>query len=245
MDPKSKNLLSRVKQDLYRIKVRKPSKEWQETINFDWDTNNLVENKMAKEQDEIGIKNMLIRLDDLVKVCYMCSLGRKKCVEYDPHVFSNLVFSRWMVVGQNPGSNECIQHQPFVGDAGKFFDDNIIRNGLKRSDFYITNMVKCYTVENRKPNRDEMSRCESLLKIEVTLLRPFLVICLGAVSFEAFVPGKVLSDSLGNIHHSDKFGVDVYPLYHPSPRNMSDKSRRDRFIYDLDNVCELIKTRSS
>jgi len=209
---------------------------WQELLNFHWDPSKLQCNKGNKMH---RVEKMLGPLGDTVHACTMCSLGRQQ--DFDPHVFSTKNVSRWFIVGQNPGYNECQCGIPFVGDAGKFFNETVEKFGLSRDHFYITNSVKCYTPENRKPSIEESGRCRPFLEIELTLLRPILVITLGAVGFDVFFDDEKMSNHLGSIVHSDKFGVDVYPIYHPSPRNMCVESRKDKFIEDISNLCSLIK----
>jgi DNA polymerase len=227
--------------------------------NFHWDPSKLdksqfesipsipitVSDVKGKEQWQERVMRMLYQVSNVVRSCSMCSLGRQLCDEhntvFDPHVFSTMNPSRLVVVGQNPGFNECLQGRPFVGDAGKFFDEAIVRHGLSRNDFYITNLVKCYTIGNNRPTKEHMVRCESILRMEITLLRPLLVITLGSVAFEAFFHGMTLSEHLGDLMKSDKFDVEVYPMYHPSPRNMQDSVRRAKFIDNINDLCELIK----
>jgi DNA polymerase len=226
--------------------------------NFDWDVNKLqpmidlpklpvslgdVQN--IKETAADRIMRMLRQVERTVRSCSMCELGRKLCTErdttFDPHVFSNMKFSRFMVVGQNPGFNECLTGVPFVGDAGKFFDECLSKNGLSRDNFYICNTVRCHTLNNQCPTQENMDRCEPFLRIEINLLRPILVITLGQVAFSAFVPNKEFSKSLGQIVYSEKFKINVYALYHPSPRNMNDSARRNKFMTDISDMCELIQ----
>ena len=204
---------------------------------------------------------MLRTLNDCCRACTMCELGRKHALhtyknphadrvpdmpkeystEFDPHVFSNMKPSKWMVVGQNPGRNECFKGEPFVGDAGKFFDEIIKIGGLSRSDFYITNAVKCYTEANNRPELIHKKRCEPFLHMEMQLLRPNLVITLGSVAFDVLCPDLKMSDWFGKVAKSKPFDVKVYPIYHPSPRNMEDRSRKKQFMKDLLRLCELIK----
>lgn len=192
------------------------------------------------------VTEMLNHLHNFTIHCTMCSLGRQRCVEhateFDPHVFSTMVPSRWVVVGQNPGYNECLQHKPFVGEAGKFFNDQLMKHGLHRKHFYISNAVKCHTVGNATPDFEAVRSCEPILRLELMILKPRLVITLGSVPFELFCPEMVYRDNLGSIVRSDRFGVDVYPIYHPSPRNINLPDRREKFIVDIENLCMLIKT---
>lgn len=225
----------------------------EDLLAFDWDTSKLRPSPKPspplqmkqKETWTERVKRMLLSMHGTVINCTMCPLGRQKCDEkhtvFDPHVFSTMNPSKWMVVGQNPGFNECMEHVPFVGDAGKFFDQNLILNGFKRSDFYITNTCKCYTVGNAKPAFEHVTSCEPILRMELNLLKPHLIITLGAVSFDVFCPDKRMSDHLGKVVKSDKFGVKVFPIYHPSPRNINLSDRREKFIRDMRMLCRLVK----
>lgn len=188
---------------------------------------------------------MLRPLHAACMACTMCRLGRQEHIHRgnkidQPHVFSNMNPSRYVVIGQNPGYNECVEGEPFVGDAGEVFNEQIELNGLSRDKFYITNTVKCHTPENRAPELDEVSICEPFLRMELKVLRPVLVISLGAVAFNILCPDKKYSDSLGTVVES-RFEVKVFPVYHPSPRNMTDPSRKRKFSEDIAKMCALIK----
>jgi len=198
-------------------------------------------------KERVGV--MLGKVHDLCLNCTMCHLGWKPCEEFDtvfdPHVFSNMSPSRWMVVGQNPGYNECIQHIPFVGEAGKSFDKALSRFGISRKNIYVTNTVKCHTIGNEKPTFEQVSRCEPILRLEIAILRPLLVITLGQVAFEILCGGNkikpVYSENLGKMIFSEKFGVKVYPVYHPSPRNLSDETRKKKFNEQMVRLCKVIR----
>jgi DNA polymerase len=130
-----------------------------ERRHFDWMPIN--DNRMT----------MLRSLRDTCKDCVMCHLGRGfKSVRgerIDPHVFSTMTPSKYLVIGQNPGFNECKENQPFVGDAGRNFNEEIARHGLDRKDFYITNIVKCHTDNNAAPGTDIIERCKLFLLMEI------------------------------------------------------------------------------
>ncbi|MDP1712592.1 MAG: uracil-DNA glycosylase [Candidatus Nanopelagicaceae bacterium] len=197
------------------------------------------------QTDEERAAHMLQCLQGVVRCCTLCELGRQNCVErnteFDPHVFSTMTISKWMVVGQNPGFNECLQHEPFVGDAGKNFNERIQRHGLTRRRFYVSNAVKCHTLGNEQPSPEQVDICSKFLQLEIAILKPTLVVTLGAVPFQAFCPALDYSSSLGKIHHSKRFDVKVFPVYHPSPRNMNDLGRRSKFYKDVETLCKLIQ----
>jgi uracil-DNA glycosylase family 4 len=160
-----------------------------------------------------------------------------------------MVKSKYVVIGQNPGFNECMQDEPFVGPAGKTFNNEIEKHGLKREAFYITNLVHCHTEKNRAPNKAELAACQSIVKMELMHLEPQLVITLGKFAFEAMCPGETYSTSLG-VFKKSKFiatGVgtgkilDVFPIYHPSGMNLAIKERKDKFEQHISGLCKIIK----
>jgi uracil-DNA glycosylase family 4 len=226
---------------------------------FDWDTSKLS-NKPIPIPRMVGINEtyqriqemtweertqvMLNKTHDFCINCTMCPLGRDKCTEhdtvFDPHVFSTMNPSKWMVVGQNPGYNECLIHQPFVGDAGKAFDNAISRHGVNRKKFYISNILKCHTLKNEKPTFEHVSRCEAILRLEISILQPIFVVTLGQVAFEIMCPNLVYGDSLGKLQKSERFGVKVFPIYHPSPRNLSDADRKKKFLKHIGILCKTV-----
>lgn len=164
--------------------------------------------------------------------CRLCSLGceliNEKDKQFDPHVFSNMNFnSKFMVVGQNPGFNECIIGEPFVGKSGQNFDEEIHNNGLSRNQFYITNIIKCWTKNNNKPHPKYYKTCEHILKLEIAIIKPKLIITLGKHSFEYFCPNDVYGDKIGKITQSAH--GPIYAIYHPSPLNINDPNRRNIF----------------
>jgi uracil-DNA glycosylase family 4 len=175
----------------------------------------------------------------------MCALGKKRQHargrEIDPHVFSTMTPSRVMVVGQNPGFNECLEGEPFVGAAGETFNKEIGKHGLDRSMFYITNAVKCFTPDNRTPNPDEIEACEPFLRMEIATVDPHWIVTLGAPSFRMLCPEAEYGPSLGTLVESKKFSRWVMPIYHPSPRNLSSPDRLSRFQIDIKRMCDLLK----
>ena len=223
--------------------------EWEELKKFDWDPEKCGKHPMPITRDPSKPvspqQQMLDALGFIVKTCTLCPLGKQSCEEkdvtFDPHVFSTNNVSRWMVVGQNPGFMECQERIPFVGPAGKSFDKELAKHGIKRDVFYISNAVKCHSVSNEKPTPDQVHSCEHFLRLEIAILKPRLVITLGQTAFDLFCPEEVMKDNLGKIVKSEKFSIQVFPIYHPSPRNLDIIERRQRFERDIETLCELIK----
>ncbi|GIT62995.1 MAG: hypothetical protein Ct9H300mP21_05410 [Pseudomonadota bacterium] len=101
---------------------------------------------------------------------------------------TNLVFgngsinSRVIFLGEGPGADEDAQGQPFVGRAGRLFTKMINTIGIERDDVYITNIVKCRPPENRNPTPAEISCCLPIIKQQLELLNPKLIVTFGEYS---------------------------------------------------------------
>lgn len=171
-------------------------------------------------------------LEAICKSCSMCHLSETTEAfgrPIDPHVFSNRQISKFMIIGQNPGYNECIQGEPFVGQSGRNFDTELVKNGLSRSNFYITNTVKCCTPDNRMPTQYEASLCEPFIRMEIGILKPTLLVALGSSAASMLLPNRKFSDIVNDVEISQKFGLPVFSTYHPSPRNMNVPMRKRKF----------------
>ncbi len=89
------------------------------------------------------------------------------------------VNAKIMLVGQNPGAEEDEVGRPFVGRAGKYLDQVLAENGIKREDVYITNIVKHITPKNRMPFDDEIAACLPYLVEQIRIIKPEKVLLMG------------------------------------------------------------------
>lgn len=130
-----------------------------------------------------------------------------------------------MFVGEGPGRDEDLQGEPFVGRAGQLLTDIITKGmGLKRSDVYIANVVKCRPPENRNPEPDEVESCEPFLKKQIDLIRPKVVVALGKFAVQSLLKSKVPITRLRGVWQ-DYHGIKLMPTFHPAYllRNPGDK----------------------
>src|SRR5579884_296100 len=117
-------------------------------------------------------------------------------------------------VGEAAGKNEDLQRKPFVGAAGKFLTEMLEMIGLKRSDVYITNIVKYRPPNNRDPLPDEKQAFLSYLEDQLEVIQPSLVVTLGRHSLNCFLPGLQISACHGK---PKRYKGRVYmPLFHPA-----------------------------
>ncbi len=112
--------------------------------------------------------------------CTRCKLhkqGRKQIVFGVGNPRAELMF-----VGEGPGADEDAQGEPFVGRAGQLLNNMIKAMGLRREDVYIANVVKCRPPGNRTPERDECDTCSPFLMRQIAVIKPKVIVALGAVS---------------------------------------------------------------
>jgi uracil-DNA glycosylase family 4 len=121
-------------------------------------------------------------LNRQVQCCRKCRLwqGAKHAVPGEGPVHAKL-----MLVGQNPGKEEDKTGKPFVGRAGKFLNKVLSENGIGRQEIFITNIVKHVTPRNRKPFQDEIEACAPYLIRQFELVKPKVVVLMGAVAWHA------------------------------------------------------------
>ena len=112
--------------------------------------------------------------------CTRCKLhqqGRKQIVFGVGNPRAELMF-----VGEGPGADEDTQGEPFVGRAGQLLNNMIKAMGIRREDVYIANIVKCRPPGNRTPERDECETCSPFLMRQIAVIKPKVVVALGAVA---------------------------------------------------------------
>jgi DNA polymerase len=160
-----------------------------------------------------------------------------------PHLASsrkNVVFgggnidAQLMFVGEAPGADEDAQGEPFVGAAGQLLTKIISATGLSRADVYIANILKCrpdtpgQLSGNRKPTAEEMKTCLPYLHEQIDLIRPKVIVALGATAVEGLL-GKTVGITKLRGNWQTYRGTPLMPTYHPAYllRNqaMSEKRR--------------------
>ncbi len=119
-----------------------------------------------------------------------------------------------MFVGEGPGFHEDQQGRPFVGPAGRFLEELLASIGLRRTDVYITNVVKCRPPANRDPLPAEIEACRKYLSRQIELLRPRLIVTLGRYSLAWFFPRDSISKVHG--HLREREGSHYMHMYHPA-----------------------------
>ena len=149
---------------------------------------------------------------DIGPNCLRCKLhkSRTQVVFGVGNPKAELVF-----VGEGPGRDEDIQGEPFVGRAGKLLTQMIEAMGLRRSDVYICNVVKCRPPENRLPENDEIATCSPYLLRQLGVIQPKVICCLGACSAQTLLQtAQGISRFRGEWF--DYRGSKLIATYHPA-----------------------------
>jgi uracil-DNA glycosylase family 4 len=158
-----------------------------------------------------GVDLGLIR--DQVLACRKCRLaaGRTQAVPGEGDPAAELMF-----VGEGPGRDEDLQGRPFVGRAGQLLTKIIGAMKFERSQVFIANMVKCRPPDNRVPQRDEIDVCTPFLVAQIAAIRPKVIVTLGKVATDYFVPHAFggMTSIRGRFY--DWNGIPVMPTFHPS-----------------------------
>jgi len=156
------------------------------------------EPRQERSDSSAGCEKELEKLVNEVRQCRKCELGslRTNAVpgEGSPR-------ARIMFVGEAPGADEDAQGRPFVGRAGQLLDKIIAACGLKRSDVYIGNILKCRPPENRDPRAEEIISCLPYIQRQIELINPEIIVALGSHAAKTLLNSpKAIGQLRGQFH---------------------------------------------
>jgi len=183
--------------------------------------NNPASADAAAELDKIACE---------VRQCRKCDLGsqRTNAVPGEGNPSTRILF-----IGEAPGADEDAQGRPFVGRAGKLLDKIIAACGLKRSDVFIANILKCRPPGNRDPRADEIINCFPYLQKQIEIIKPDVIVALGAPAARTLLnTNKPIGQLRGQFHeYYAGLGsppIKLMPTYHTAYllRNYSHENRK-------------------
>ncbi|MGD1088041.1 MAG: uracil-DNA glycosylase [Verrucomicrobiota bacterium] len=174
-------------------------------------------------------------LRERAMVCVKCAhlaASRKNVVFGVGSIDAQLMF-----VGEAPGADEDEQGEPFVGRAGQLLTKIIQATGLQRSDVYIANILKCrpdtpgQSAGNRKPTSDEMATCISYLHEQIDLIRPRVLVALGATAVEGLL-GKTVGITKLRGQWQTYRDTPLMPTYHPAYLLRNQAMSQKRIVWE-------------
>jgi len=163
----------------------------------------------AAKRDLAGVAAELEKIAQQVRKCRKCKLGslRTNAVPGEGSCCARIVF-----VGEAPGGDEDIQGRPFVGRAGQLLDKIIAAMGLKRSDIFICNILKCRPPGNRDPLPDEIASCVGYLQAQLELIQPEVIVALGAHAARTLLDTNKPIGQLRGKFHEYQMGIGRKPI---------------------------------
>jgi DNA polymerase len=155
-------------------------------------------------------------------------------------------------VGEQPGNEEDLTGHPFVGPAGRLLNEALADAGIDRAQTYVTNVVKHFKWEPRgkrrihkKPNSSEITACRPWLEAEIALIKPKVIVCLGATAAQALLGPKFLVSKQRGRFIESTLAPYIMATVHPSsilraPDEETRHVEKRRFIDDLKKVARVI-----
>ena len=155
-------------------------------------------------------------------------------------------------VGEQPGNEEDLSGHPFVGPAGRLLDEALAEAGIDRSETYVTNVVKHFKWEPRgkrrihkKPNAREITACRPWLEAEIALVKPKVIVCLGATAAQALLGAQFKVTKQRGQFIESTLAPYIMATVHPSSilRAPDDETRhleKRQFVDDLKRVAAVL-----
>ena len=189
-------------------------------------------------------------LKDAAVDCRACDLWKKgtQTVFGDGRKRSKVMF-----VGEQPGNEEDLTGKPYVGPAGRLNDRALAKDGINRQQTYVTNVVKHFKWEPRgkrrihkKPNAQEIAACRPWLEAEVTLIKPKVIVALGATAAQALLGPKFRVTKERGKFLESTLAPYIMATVHPSSilRAPDEETRHleyRRFVDDLKKLARVVK----
>jgi len=202
-------------------------------------------------EDLIPDKPTILSLKEAAADCRACDLWKRA---------TQTVFgegrrrAKVMLIGEQPGNEEDLEGEPFVGPAGRLLDEALGQAGIDRREAYVTNVVKHFKWEARgkrrihkRPNSAEIEACRPWLEAEIDAVKPSIIVCLGATAAQSLLGKQFrVTRQRGQFIESPLAPL-VMATVHPSSilRAPDEETRRTemrRFIDDLKKIAVALQS---
>jgi DNA polymerase len=208
-----------------------------------------VKNQQQTAEPLVPARPTIRKLQAAAAACQACDLWKRgtQTVFGEGKQRSTVMF-----IGEQPGNSEDLEGRPFVGPAGSLLDKALSEAGIDRATVYVTNVVKHFKWEPRgkrrihkKPNAVEITACRPWLDAEIRVIKPRVIICLGATSAQAVIGPKFKVSVQRGTFVESPLAPFVTATVHPSSilRAPTDEARRtetQRFVEDLRKIGKVI-----
>lgn len=180
---------------------------------------------------------VMLNMDELsreIAGCTRCglNLNRTNTVPGEGSLRAKVMF-----IGEAPGAEEDRLGRPFVGKAGQLLDKALKALDFSREkNFYICNICKCRPEKNRTPADDEAEACIPFLRNQVAIIKPKIIVCLGATSVKYIIDKHAKITSIRGTWFERK-GYYIIATFHPAAL-LRDESKKRLFWEDLKKVKE-------
>ena len=179
----------------------------------------------------------MLTMDELSRVIADCTKCRLHLNRTNTVPGEGNPVARVMFIGEAPGADEDRSGRPFVGKAGQLLDKALNALGFYRGEnFYICNICKCRPENNRTPADDEAEACLPYLRSQVSIVKPRIIVCLGATSVKHIIDKQARITSIRGTWFERK-GYFIIATFHPAAL-LRDESKKRLFWEDLKKVKE-------
>ncbi len=194
--------------------------------------------KPGSAADFLPDRKTLKTLEAAAKHCEGCDLYKRATQTVFGRGSSS---AKLILVGEQPGDQEDLEGEPFVGPAGKVLDEALTQAGIDRKDVYVTNAVKHFHWEERgvrrlhkKPPARAISACMPWLEAEVEVIKPEVIVCLGATAAQAVVGREARIMKQRGQMLASRFCEKTLMTWHPSAiLRAPDEEARHRMRQEL------------
>lgn len=153
-------------------------------------------------------------LTALIAECQLCELSKTRSQTL---VGSGSQNAELMIIGNAPTNADEQQGNIFSGEAGNLLTAMLKAMGYQRNDVYISNIVKCKTVENQEPSEEQALSCKAYLLRQISLIKPKLILALGNSAAQQLLKSKSTMNRLrGQLHYVDTINAPILVSYHPT-----------------------------
>ena len=175
----------------------------------------LNENISSKVNAEINVESLDWQaLTAHIAECQLCELSKMRSQTL---VGSGSQNAELMIIGNAPTNADEQQGNIFSGEAGKLLTAMLKAMGYQQNDVYISNIVKCKTVDNQEPSEQQALSCEAYLLRQIFLVKPKLILALGNSAAQQLLKSKSTMNRLrGQLHYIDTINAPILVSYHPT-----------------------------